>query len=659
MKKNTSISFLLLISVLIINIVSGKKCSVDVSKIEEDHYYLVYVNNTHGEFRVFDDLNKRKRQESKADEFVFSFIDDVHNLIINNKDTYKDQEKFEEIENSAQSNSEYGKRFYNDDSNLIYPISSVDNTVVFNVYLSKTMVEELKKNKMVLNIEPDLASPKYQSYYNVDDILDETQWNGVSIRKNANLHLSLLSQGRYDKNIANKYDNNYYYPSSAGKGIDIIILDSGFQFNYSEFSNTDERTVKCVGKVVHGKFTSTDECKGKIITHGNQVADAAGGLVHGAANKANIYGIAHSTEYTDMDDSDAIAGLQRVYETMVRKNKTVISISYMIVREKDSSFSKQYSNLIDKITENGGIIIATGDSANVEIDDEENSHYHLPCSSKNTICVGGIDNESKTDITNVYKKARGSSYGRSLDIYAPFFVDTEIIKDGEVVSLVSKGCSHSTPLVAGVVATIMSDHPDIEFTKSSMLKYLLKNAHPFDINGQTSYFVNNGKHTVYSEDGIYNKCGNHPCDIKSIKVKLEAESSKTAKKATTTAKKAITTAKKATTTAKKVTTTAKKATTTIKKATSAAKKTTAKTANKKTTVKTIVKTVAKKTTVKASTNKKTTFKKTTNKKTTVKKTTNKKATVKKTTNKKTTTKKAANKKTTTKKATNNKNTKKV
>ena len=39
---------------------------------------------------------------------------------------------------------------------------------------------------------------------------------------------------------------------------------------------------------------------------------------------------------------------------------------------------------------------------------------------------------------------------------------------------------------------------------------------PFNVNGETQYFINNGKHIVYSEDGVYkNGCGiysgNRPC----------------------------------------------------------------------------------------------------------------------------------------------------
>jgi len=62
----------------------------------------------------------------------------------------------------------------------------------------------------------------------------------------------------------------------------------------------------------------------------------------------------------------------------------------------------------------------------------------------------------------------------------------------------------------------MSEHPEIEFTKDSMLKYLLKDAPRFSYNDIDSYIVNNGKHIVYSSDDTYIGCGisagNRPCN---------------------------------------------------------------------------------------------------------------------------------------------------
>ncbi|KAL6605525.1 hypothetical protein U3516DRAFT_757489 [Neocallimastix sp. 'constans'] len=55
------------------------------------------------------------------------------------------------------------------------------------------------------------------------NIIKETKWKEVSIQENK-FDFS-LSNNKYFLNSSHPYDNNYYYPSSAGKGIDIYIID--------------------------------------------------------------------------------------------------------------------------------------------------------------------------------------------------------------------------------------------------------------------------------------------------------------------------------------------------------------------------------------------------------------------------------------------------
>ena len=63
----------------------------------------------------------------------------------------------------------------------------------------------------------------------------ETGWKSFYYRKNAKSHLSIISQGKYDSSVINSYEDTYYYPKPGGKGIDILVVDSGFNFESSEF----------------------------------------------------------------------------------------------------------------------------------------------------------------------------------------------------------------------------------------------------------------------------------------------------------------------------------------------------------------------------------------------------------------------------------------
>ncbi|OUM64766.1 carbohydrate-binding module family 18 protein [Piromyces sp. E2] len=68
----------------------------------------------------------------------------------------------------------------------------------------------------------------------------------------------------------------------------------------------------------------------------------------------------------------------------------------------------------------------------------------------------------------------------------------------------------------------MSDNSNRVFTRDTILRYLLNNGFPFEVDGVTKKVVNNGKHIVYSSDGKYKGCGisagNTSCSSNSIPI---------------------------------------------------------------------------------------------------------------------------------------------
>jgi len=354
-------------------------------------------------------------------------------------------------------------------------------------------------------------------------------------------------------------------------------LDSGFNFDYSEFGNTDERTAECIGYTDYGELVLSDVCDGIYGYHGYMVSDVAGGKKHGVAKKANIYGLALSHTYSDIHDGDLVGTFQYIYETM-RPYKTIINTSFRKTLPKGDELEEPLIKLINKITQKGGIVVSASDNHNSELDITKSEIHDFPCTFDDVICVGGMDNHPDNDMTEVYQKIDRSNYGPSVDIYAPSYAVAEYVDEyGEIVEELTFGNSFATPMVAGVIATIMSENPNTKFTKDTMLKKLIGLANTFVHKKKTCYMLNNGKHIVYSKDGVYYGCGinagNTPCTT---------TRKTTTRKTTTTTKKTTTTTRKTTTTTRKTTTTTRK-TTTKKTTTTTRKTTTKKTTTKKTT----------------------------------------------------------------------------
>jgi len=565
-----------------------KKEVKNVANENEDNFYMIFVNNT-----INSDGNHSKR--SDIDQLINEMAIEINDIIIENKDTYEDTSKLEEFEqkNTAlEKRSNLDKRNEEESPKLAYPISTVKDKTIIYSYLSKAVVDKLEGLPYVMACVPDvkltLASiPVNDTLINNSrQIKKETKWKGVNIKEKADTHLSMISQGKYDDQLIGEYDQNYYYPSSAGKDVDVFILDNGFNFRHSEFSNKDERTTKCIFKVENAKIVESDDdefCENSKNYHGEKISDIVGGLIHGLAPKVNIYGVAMEEKENEEDSIDQnrdpteyseaattllsyfIAAMQQIRDKYFRPNKAIFNFSYGIAlsyfKEEDKYIIDYWEELINEMAEEGAIFVAAAGNEGIQVDQDDKPFFY-PCSYENVICVGGVDNYGKNPMyklekeinaisrqlmiefdnelyaqgsalyaqymilkselaqkfvnktidTSFYEAASFSNYGKKVDIYAPAFVNIEYQDQfGEDIADYDVGASYSSPIVVGVAATVMSENPKKKFNTKSMLKQLSKigekNVLGGILDGNPNILINNGKHVVYSQNGVYNGCG--------------------------------------------------------------------------------------------------------------------------------------------------------
>eukprot|EP00833_Pecoramyces_ruminatium_P001029 jgi/Orpsp1_1/1175061/evm.model.c7180000052500.1 len=348
-------------------------------------------------------------------------------------------------------------------------------------------------------------------YYNINAIKKETKWSDVSIQdypyKDLN-HLSILSQSPYI-DINKTTDNNFYYPSSAGKGIDIYIIDEGANFNHEDYDTyegtPDERTVICDAIINDDsvRYTNEDEKKycfssREYPNHGIMTSSMAGGKIFGVSKKANIHMI--SVESTEIS---ALKGMNFVKDHAT-PGKTVISISLGGGREYKKCEDDKLKELIDK---GFIVIVAAGNGSSNGCPSENNKLF---------INYGGYRRAISVGATNVILDGSGyyvrnkSNYGDCVDIHSPGEVFYPNVFTNTY--LVGGGTSSATPIVAGVAASIMSENRDIVFNNELMRKTLIDMSIKNAIKGLQSSdtpnrFVNNGKRSIYSPDDTNIFCG--------------------------------------------------------------------------------------------------------------------------------------------------------
>ena len=120
---------------------------VYTKSINNEDFYLVYINS------------KNKN----------TVIKDIHNLIMQNKNNYKDTAKFKSIEKEYEKNKDSIMDNYGD-SGYVYPVSSIGETTILMAYLNPELITKVKsmpnvldcKEKKPMHVSLDIKPDNYR-----------------------------------------------------------------------------------------------------------------------------------------------------------------------------------------------------------------------------------------------------------------------------------------------------------------------------------------------------------------------------------------------------------------------------------------------------------------------------------------------------------------
>ncbi|ORX81494.1 subtilisin-like protein, partial [Anaeromyces robustus] len=249
---------------------------------------------------------------------------------------------------------------------------------------------------------------------------------------------------------------NFYYPSSAGQGVDIYLLDMGINTNHDDFDTykgqSYERTVSCdaISDEINFYLTTGDEKRKCYVDnnnpyHGTITSSIAGGKLIGVAKKANIHMIA-----VDATNSSILKSLDYILNNG-KKNKTVISISINGIESYDHLLNDKFNDLLNE----GFIFIFAAGNDNQNVCSTKYSKIFYSYTGYNRLInVGAVDSEIKN---NEVVRSEYSNFGKCIDIFAPGdVIDISSMRSNSDVLRDYEGTSFSAPMVAGVAATIIS-----------------------------------------------------------------------------------------------------------------------------------------------------------------------------------------------------------
>ena len=251
-----------------------------------------------------------------------------------------------------------------------------------------------------------------------------------------------------------KLKHEYLFPSSAGEGVDVYVVDTGVNIAHEDFE----------GRAAWGLTAPVGDPDEDGNGHGTHVASTIAGAKYGVAKHANIIAVKvlRSSGYGSM--SDVLKGVEWAMTEHQRKTKTNSDPKRKIKSVANMSLGGGKSFALDRAVNRAvqeGVLFAVAAG-----NDNRDACSYSPAASDEAITVGAT---SSNDARSWF-----SNWGKCVDIFAPGSDITAAWIGSKTAVKTISGTSMASPHVCGVMALVLAENPD--FTPAELKEHVLSMA---------------------------------------------------------------------------------------------------------------------------------------------------------------------------------------
>lgn len=259
--------------------------------------------------------------------------------------------------------------------------------------------------------------------------------------------LSRLSQG---KKVYS--DNTFLYPTSAGKGVYVYVLDTGIESEHEELKGNVEKGINIVG----GTIDAADD-----HGHGTHCAGIIAGKTVGVAKNARLIPVKILTHEGTGSTEFAVLGLIYVMKSHHQRLKTEKHPKAVVNMSLGGVKSEVLKEIAKRAVTAGLTIVAAGGN------NAENACGYSPASISKVITVGALDKQDEI--------APFSNTGSCIDVYAPGVEITSSFLNNTMKSL--SGTSMAAPHVSGLAALYLGEEYE---TPENLKTLIIRDAYKSD-----------------------------------------------------------------------------------------------------------------------------------------------------------------------------------